>query len=95
LIESQLFPGYDDISNSIRAMFLFGTPHHGLKTASLYGALSQDNTEGRKLFHQLEESSEFLENQKEILSKIWNSYTGKLFTFYETCDTKQLTRVCI
>ena len=36
------------------------------------------------LLTQLREGSEYLENQKEDLSRLWEEFRGKVVTFYET-----------
>jgi len=45
------------------------------------------------LLAQLKEGSEFLENQTESLSGIWNHFRGKVCTFYETRWTKSVKQV--
>ena len=32
---------------------------------------------------QLKEGSEYLENQKEVLNRLWRMFSGKVVTFYE------------
>ena len=46
------------------------------------------------LFAQLREGSEYLENQKEALSQLWDRFPGKVVTFYETEPTKSVKKVC-
>ena len=46
------------------------------------------------LLAQLKEGSEFFENQKEALSRLWESFPGKVVTFYETKPTKSVQKVC-
>ena len=58
-----------------------------------------EETENRKvrvlnLLAQLKEGSEYLENQKEALSRLWNGFRGKVVTFYETEATKSVKNVC-
>ena len=43
---------------------------------------------------QLKEGSEYLENQKEALSRLWKGFRGKVITFYETEPTKPVKKVC-
>ena len=45
------------------------------------------------LFAQLKEGSEYLENQKEALSRLWEGFHGKVVTFYETEPTKFVKKV--
>ena len=47
------------------------------------------------LLAQLKEGSEYLENQKEALSRLWEGFRGKVVTFYETEQTKSVKKVCI
>ena len=42
---------------------------------------------------QLREGSEYLENQKEALSRLWEGFPGKVVTFYETEPTKSVKKV--
>ena len=45
------------------------------------------------LLAQLKEGSEYLENQKEDLSRLWEGFRGKVVTFYETKPTKFVKKV--
>jgi hypothetical protein len=54
---------------------------------------TDDNHKIENLLAQLEEGSEYLENQKEILSQIWNNFRGNVFTFYETERTQPVKKV--
>ena len=45
------------------------------------------------LLAQLREGSEYLENQKEALSHLWEGFRGKVVTFYETKQTKSVKKV--
>ena len=42
---------------------------------------------------QLKEGSEYLENQKETLSRLWEGLRGKVVTFYETEPIKSVKKV--
>ena len=46
------------------------------------------------LLAQLKEGSEYLENQKEALSRLWEGFRGKVVTFYETGPTNSVKKVC-
>ena len=46
------------------------------------------------LLAQLKDGSEYLENQKEALSRLWKWFHGKVITFYETEPTKSVKKVC-
>jgi len=39
------------------------------------------------LIMQLKEGSEFLEEQKEAMLRVWEVFKGKVFSFYETVKT--------
>ena len=45
------------------------------------------------LLAQLKEGSEYLENQKEALGRMWEGFRGKVVTFYETEPTKSVKKV--
>ena len=45
------------------------------------------------LLAQLKEGSEYLEDQKEALSRLWGELRGEVVTFYETEPTKSVTKV--
>ena len=42
---------------------------------------------------QLKEGSEYLENQKEALSRLWEGFRGKVVTFYETEPARSVKKV--
>ena len=46
------------------------------------------------LLAQLKDGSEYLENQKEALSRLWKGIEGKVVTFYETVPTESVKKVC-
>ena len=50
-------------------------------------------TKLQTLQHQLREGSEYLENQKGALSKIWNEFRFKTVSFYETEETPTFGKV--
>ena len=76
-------------------MFFFGTPHQGLGTTGLEGIVDggTDNQEARvyNLPSQLKEGSEYLENQKEALSRLWEGFHGNVVTFYETEPVRKVS----
>ena len=47
----------------------------------------------QNLLFQLKEGSEYLENQKEALSRLWEDFRGKVITFYEIEPTKSVKKV--
>ncbi|KAI5802993.1 hypothetical protein EDC01DRAFT_645472, partial [Geopyxis carbonaria] len=89
LVESILDPELEEIRQSICGMFLFGTPHQGLKIEELSQMVDND-TEGQYLLAQLKEGSEFLEQQRETLARVWKKFDGKVVSFYETKKTAQI-----
>ena len=80
-------------------MFFFGTPHQGLRTAELEEMVDEEAGNQKALLHnlftQLKEGTEYLENQKEALSRLWEGFHGKVVTFYETEPTKSVRTVRI
>ena len=64
-------------------MFFFGTLHHSLGTAELEEMVDEGSNEQKtlNLLVQLKEGSEYLENQKEALSRLWEEFHGKVVTF--------------
>jgi hypothetical protein len=84
------------IFNRVKGIFLFGTPHDGLLIEDIQQLVDRDSIYKEKteyLFMQLKEGSEFLENQKTELCKIWNKIPGRVFTFYETQKTSSVIQV--
>jgi len=47
----------------------------------------------QNLLAQLREGSEYLENQREALTRVWNDFRGMVCTFYETQLTKSVKKV--
>ena len=45
------------------------------------------------LLAQLKEGSEYLENQKEALGRLWEGFYGKVVTFYEAEPIKPVKQV--
>ena len=57
-----------------------------------------EETDNRKVqalnpFAQLKEGTEYLENQKEALSRLWEGFHGKVVTFYEAGPIKSIKKV--
>ena len=76
-------------------MFFFGTPHQGLRAAEHEEAVSEEtDSRGALMLSQLEEGSEYLENQREALSRLWEEFGGSVVTFYETESTEPDREVC-
>jgi hypothetical protein len=91
---------YRHIFDCIRGIFFFGTPHRGLRTVELEEMAGElDDADSRlkvqNLLRQLQDGSEFLENQKDDLSEVWEKFQGKVFTFYETEKTPTVKKVSI
>ncbi|KAF8538592.1 hypothetical protein BDD12DRAFT_884762 [Trichophaea hybrida] len=89
LVESKRNPHYKSILDSTYGIFLFGTPHQGLRTNELESMVDVDSGGQRKnLMMQLKQGSEYLETQREDLISIWAGFEGKkLLSFYETMKT--------
>ncbi|KAF8248750.1 hypothetical protein K440DRAFT_236816 [Wilcoxina mikolae CBS 423.85] len=71
--------------------FFFGTPHEGLDVEDLRKIVSmqtEDNAELRYLLDQLNNDSEFLQNQKDGCTPMWKDPTGKVYSFYELQKTE-------
>ena len=49
--------------------------------------------QAQNLLAQLKEGSEYLENQREALSRLWEDFRGKVITFYETKPMKSVKKV--
>ncbi|KAA8895135.1 hypothetical protein FN846DRAFT_785438, partial [Sphaerosporella brunnea] len=76
----------------VRGIFFFGTPHQGLHVDDLKEMVAmqvkKDNYALEHLLDQLNNYSEFLENQQETCVQMWEAFTGKIYSFYETRMTK-------
>ena len=51
------------------------------------------DNQNAEILAQLKEGSEYLENQKEALSRLWEGFRGKVITFYETGPTISIEKV--
>jgi len=60
----------------------FGTPHKGMRTNNLEKMVHNESS-GHNLLRQLEEGSEFLENQLEDLSHLRKEYKLNIISVYE------------
>ena len=94
-MESVLYPKFSDIHQSVKGIFLFGTPHAGLKVDDLRQMVDDDDHQGQYILGQLRENSIFLDEQKDNLSRVWEAFQGKVVTFYETRETRQMEKVCV
>ncbi|KAF8535735.1 hypothetical protein BDD12DRAFT_326423 [Trichophaea hybrida] len=93
LVESNRNPHHKHILDSTRGILLFGTPHQGLRTDELEEMVDIDSGGQRSnLIMQLKEGSEFLENQKEDLIRIWDGFQRNVVSFYETVKTPSVTK---
>jgi hypothetical protein len=88
-------PAYKHILDSTRALFLFGTPHGGLRTEELERMVedlaSGEETSSLMLLRQLREDSDFLQNQRESVTEVLKA--AKIYSFYETRKTKAVSKV--
>ncbi|KAF8540313.1 hypothetical protein BDD12DRAFT_33818 [Trichophaea hybrida] len=88
-----------DIFDAVRGIFFFGTPHQGLNVGDLRELVAmqaqaeRDNYELPQLLDQLNNDSEFLVNQKDACISMWEQFTGKICSFYETEKTKTVVSV--
>jgi len=94
LVESIRNPYHKSILDATYGIFLFGTPYQGLRTDELEEIVDvYSRGQILNLIMQLKEGSEFLENQKEDLVRIWERFNGKVVSFYETVKTPSLGKV--
>ena len=49
--------------------------------------------QAQNLLAQLKEGSEYLENHREALSRLWEGFRGRITTFYETEPMKSVEKV--
>jgi hypothetical protein len=86
-----------DIFDAVRGIFFFGTPHQGLNVIDLREIVAiqaeKDDYELRQLLEQLNNDSDFLVNQKEACISMWQQFTGRICSFYETEKTETVVSV--
>jgi len=70
------------ILKATHSIMFFGTPHQGMRTDDLEKMVNND-TSRHNLLRQLNEGSEFLENQREELCHFWTEYKLNITSFYE------------
>ncbi|KAF8535741.1 hypothetical protein BDD12DRAFT_891916 [Trichophaea hybrida] len=91
LIECKRNREHTHILDAMHSIIFFGTPHQGMRTYDLEEMVDAESsgyeTSRHNLLRQLREGSEFLENQKEDLSYIWEEYKPKIISFYESVQT--------
>jgi hypothetical protein len=75
-------PSHKHIIDATYSIIFFGTPHQGMPTYALEELVHCETSR-----HNFLEGSEFLEDQKDQLSYIWNEYKPKIISFYETAPT--------
>jgi hypothetical protein len=91
-------PTHRHIYDSVRGIVFFGTPHQGLNVDDLkemvaMQAEERDNYDLPQLLDQLNNDSEFLGNQKEDCIPMWDQFTGKICSFFETGKTETVVSV--
>ncbi|KAF8538307.1 hypothetical protein BDD12DRAFT_779452, partial [Trichophaea hybrida] len=95
LIQSKSRSVHQPILDSTRAIFFFGTPHQGLRTAELEDMVEDLSggveTSRLRLLMQLRENSEFLETQRDALADIWPG--RKIISFYEVEKTRVVQKL--
>lgn len=80
----------------MRGIFFFGTPHQGFNVDDLQEMMAmqaKDNYKLPQLLDQLNNDSEFLGNQTEDCIPMWQQFTGKICSFYETEKTETVVSV--
>ncbi|KAF8543181.1 hypothetical protein BDD12DRAFT_874965 [Trichophaea hybrida] len=96
LIECKRNREHTHILDAMHSIIFFGTPHQGMRTYDLEEMVDAESgsyeTSRHNLLRQLREGSEFLENQKEDLSYIWEEYKPKIISFYESVQTPTVKR---
>ena len=55
--------------------------------------VDEADNQNAEFLAQLKEGSEYLENQKEALSRLWEGFHGKVITFYGTKTTESVEKV--
>ncbi|KAF8243669.1 hypothetical protein K440DRAFT_38565 [Wilcoxina mikolae CBS 423.85] len=99
LVEARRDRSRKSILDSTHAIMFFGTPHQGMRTEELETMIEADSegkrshTARHQLLTQLREGSEFLESQKDELSHIWEGFTPRIVSFYETVKTPTVKQV--
>jgi hypothetical protein len=95
LIQAKGRPAHRPLLDSTRAIFFFGTPHQGLRTAELETMVDDlsggKETSRLRLLMQLRENSEFLDTQRDALDDIWSG--RKIISFYEVEKTRVVQKV--
>ncbi|KAF8252006.1 hypothetical protein K440DRAFT_578369, partial [Wilcoxina mikolae CBS 423.85] len=96
LIECKRNREHSHILDAMHSIIFFGTPHQGMRTYDLEEMVDAESggyeTSRHNLLRQLRAGSEFLENQKEDLSYIWEEHKPKIISFYETVQTPTVKR---
>ncbi|KAF8534445.1 hypothetical protein BDD12DRAFT_895913 [Trichophaea hybrida] len=91
LIECKRNRTHTHILDAMHSIIFFGTPHQGMRTYDLEEMVDAESggydTSRGNLLKQLREGSEFLENQKDDLSYIWEECKPKILSFYELAPT--------
>jgi len=97
MLQSFKDPGRRDIFDAVRGIFFFGTPHQGLNIDDLREIVANqaetDNYELRQLLEQMNNHSGYLEDQREDCIPMWQQFTGKICSFYETERTATVVSV--
>ena len=55
--------------------------------------VDEADNQNAEVFAQLGANTEYMENQREALSRLWEGFHGKVITFYETKTTESVKKV--
>ncbi|KAF8242573.1 hypothetical protein K440DRAFT_481581, partial [Wilcoxina mikolae CBS 423.85] len=91
-VESFRNSDHKSILCSTHGVFFFGTPYQGLRTDELE-EMVEDDEQRSDFIKQLKEGSEFLENQKEDLLRVWERFKRKVVSFYENVETPSVRKL--
>ena len=95
-MDSTLKDPQKSILNATQGLFFFGTPHQGLRIDELRAMVEEGSETDRQrsnFLAQLEEGSDFLVNQREVLTPIWCMFERSIISFYETMKTPTVQKV--
>jgi len=94
LVESKRNPHYKSILDSTHGILLFGTPQQGIRTEELERVVGVHSAQRHNLILQLKEGSAFLENQREDLLPMLETFKEwKVVSFYETMNTPSVRKM--
>ncbi|KAI5855181.1 hypothetical protein BZA05DRAFT_472091 [Tricharina praecox] len=98
LVDSTLKDPGKSILGATQGIFFFGTPHQGLRVEELQSMVEEGSDTDRQRLNflaQLEEGSDFLVNQIEVLAPIWQTFQRCIISFYETMKAPTVKKEAI